>query len=523
MPEEVWTYVKNRVKRRWIFCFTVTMTAGLFAHFYRLVNWLPNWDSLVFRYDSQNMTQFGRIFLSLACGISSYYDLPWINGLLSLFYLSAGAVVICELFSFRKPAAVALTGALTAVFPTVTSTFLYMYTADGYCLAFFFSCFAALLLARAGGAVFSWRKNLAAVLLLAVLSGIYQAYVTVTVMLLLLYLADRLVFFRMTWREFWRACLRYLICGAAGVGALYLLFVKAALFLEKSALSEYQSVASAFALESLNPIASVKGCGKLFLSYFFAMFQQVSAYTVLNLLVFLLLAVLTAVSCKMRGVWKEPWRLFALIVCLAAMPFGASVLFFIEPYVDYHNLMRMGYIVFYLALILFYERLDGLPVRLLAAKQWAILLTAGLVCGNFILIANITWQKQQIAYEKSYGILVRMADRIEQMPGAADCRSLAVFGRFSDGQLWYADLPPDMTGTTDGVILLNTDPTIEDQSVFVSALADYCGLHFKKASAEEEETVKASEKFQAMEAWPAADSVKVIDGILVIYLGEWKT
>ena len=64
---------------------------GLLAHFYKMANWLPNWDSLVFRYDAQQMLQYGRYFLSLACGLSTYYDLPWLSLLLGLVFRAGSA------------------------------------------------------------------------------------------------------------------------------------------------------------------------------------------------------------------------------------------------------------------------------------------------------------------------------------------------------------------------------------------------------------------------------------------------
>lgn len=79
VPEHFFANVRQRIRREWVVCFFAALLIGLIAHFYKLVNWLPNWDALVFRYDAQDMTHFGRYFLSLVCGLSSYYELPWLN------------------------------------------------------------------------------------------------------------------------------------------------------------------------------------------------------------------------------------------------------------------------------------------------------------------------------------------------------------------------------------------------------------------------------------------------------------
>ena len=182
MPEQTFMKLKKRVKKEWIICFTAAMLFGFAAHIYKLVNWLSNWDSLVFRYDAMNMTHFGRWLLSAACGISSYYDLPWLGGLFSLFYISLGAVCVSELFGFKKNVMLILTGGLIAVFPTVTSTLAYNYTADGYFLAFFLACLSVLLIEKGK------KGFLLGTILIAFVLGIYQAYITVSVGLILLYL-----------------------------------------------------------------------------------------------------------------------------------------------------------------------------------------------------------------------------------------------------------------------------------------------------------------------------------------------
>ena len=179
-PDQLPAQLSRRFRPEWRLVFFSAFGFGLLAHFYKMANWLPNWDSLVFRYDAQQMLQYGRYFLSLACGLSSYYDLPWLNLLLGLLFLAGSTVCVAALLHLKKPVALVLTGALIAVFPTVTSTFAYEYVADGYCLAMLAACLSALLLTRPG-----WRSFFAGAACLWFSVGIYQAYLTVTITLLL--------------------------------------------------------------------------------------------------------------------------------------------------------------------------------------------------------------------------------------------------------------------------------------------------------------------------------------------------
>ena len=76
MPEQIINKIKKSILPQWKVCFIWALVIGLCAHLYKITNWLPNWDSLVFRYDSQNMISMGRWFLAVVCAPSSFYDLP---------------------------------------------------------------------------------------------------------------------------------------------------------------------------------------------------------------------------------------------------------------------------------------------------------------------------------------------------------------------------------------------------------------------------------------------------------------
>ena len=139
-----------------------------------------------------------------------------------------------------------------------------------------------------------------------------------------------------------------------------------------------------------------------------------------------------------------------------------------------------------------------------------------LIC-NQVIIANVSYHKLQIAYEKSYGTLIRIADRIEQTEGAEDCNRILVVGTLPDSEAYSAVLPPDITGTTDGFIL-RADDEIVEQSVLGSALNDYCGTAYTFVAGEEKKSLL--KKADALQSWPHADAVCVVEDVIVIKLGK---
>lgn len=102
MGEGLFNWYHNKVKKEWKLAFLSAFFIGFFIHMFRFVSVMPNHDELFNQYNSQNMVGSGRWFLSVACGISGYFDLPWLIGIMSLLYMALTAVVIAEVFDMKN-------------------------------------------------------------------------------------------------------------------------------------------------------------------------------------------------------------------------------------------------------------------------------------------------------------------------------------------------------------------------------------------------------------------------------------
>ncbi|MBQ4145713.1 MAG: glucosyltransferase domain-containing protein, partial [Clostridia bacterium] len=188
MPEKTLKKINSYILPQWKVCFLAAVLIGMLAHLYKITNWLPNWDSLVFRYHSQNMIALGRWFLPVVCSFSSFYDLPFLNGITAIIFHALGAVCILRIFNIKKKITAGLIGGIVVSVPTVTSVMMYNYVADGYSIAFFISVLAAYYMTKEKPAY------LLSAVFVALSAGIYQAYITVTITLVLLKLIDETVY-----------------------------------------------------------------------------------------------------------------------------------------------------------------------------------------------------------------------------------------------------------------------------------------------------------------------------------------
>lgn len=511
VPEKTLKKLNTYILPQWKICFFTALIVGLLAHLYKITNWLPNWDSLVFRYDSQNMLALGRWFLPVVCSFSSFYDLPLLNGIVTILFHGLGAVCICRILDVKKKITAGMIGAFIASFPTVTSVMMYNYVADGYGIAFFLSTLAAWYMTK------EKPNYIIPSLLIALSTGIYQAYLTVTIMLILLHLADRLIFNSVPVTAILKKAIYMLLSGAFGV-ALYGVVLKILLGAFSVELLDYQGANATASLSTLDLHASLYAVKETFMSFFFDLSKGLNVYVVLNGFILIFTLAYYVKSIIDNRLYKKPASLLLAILIGVLLIFGAGALAFINPEVDYHNLMLMGYAVFYLFFLIIYERGREKTQSRTAVKCWLVLLTATVLVINQIVIANVSYHKAQMAYEKSYGTLVRIADRIEQTPEAEDCSKLVVIGALEGSEPYSVNLPPDITGITDGYILRADDETV-GQSVLCSALNDYCGKSYEFLSGDQKRNITQREDIKAMGTWPSADCVAVVDDIIVIKLG----
>ncbi len=511
MPEKTLKKLNTYILPQWKVCFFAALAVGMIAHLYKITNWLPNWDSLVFRYDAQNMIALGRWFLPVVCSLSSFYDLPFLNGITAIIFHALSAVCICKILNVKKKITAFMIGAVIVSFPTVTSVMKYNYVADGYSVAFFLSTLAALFMTK------EKPKYILSAILIALSTGIYQAYITVTVMLVLFKLIDEIVFDNANFK----ACLKkigmMLLTGIAGM-ALYGIVLKLLLGVLSAKLLDYQGINSSASLSGINLPASLYVIKETFVKCFFDISGGINVYVLLNLFTLACTAVYYVKYITKNKVYKSVSTFVLLGVLCVMMPVGASVLALVNAGIDYHNLMLMGYAVFYLFFLILYERGEETKEKSAAIKCWIIFLTAVAIISNQIVIANVSYHKAQMAYEKSYGVLVRIADRIEQTEGAEKCDKILVIGALDNSEAYSVNLTPDITGITDGYILRADDETV-GQSVLCSALNDYCGKNYTFVSGKEKKAFLQNNAVKTMEKWPSENSVSVVNGTIIIKLG----
>ena len=169
---------------------------------------------------------------------------------------------------------------MTVTFPTVISTFTYCYVADAYSLAFLFSCIAVYLLTHKG-----LLATIPAVALLTLSLGIYQAYITVAIALLMCSLLIRLISGENTCKVSLKNELKYLVCGALSL-LLYYCINSAVMALMHVEASDYQNISGTFSFKEFDLISAIISAYYSFFKFFFDFDGGFKLYSAVNIAVY---------------------------------------------------------------------------------------------------------------------------------------------------------------------------------------------------------------------------------------------
>ena len=522
---------------------------GLLAHMVPMTGDFPNHDGLRYLYSDLDNIVAGRWFLAAVCGISSYFALPWLIGVLSILYIGIAAALTCAVLKIRNKYSAIVIGALMATFPALASTFAYVFTMDGYMLGLLMAVAAVYFTKRFR---FGW---IGGAILLAFSLGTYQAYLPVAVILSLY--AAVLILMGEDGKSVTSSAagdpdkgkgrepednaktkifkiLRFLYMGILGSG-LYFAILKVLLKVRGLELASYQGADSISlgAAQEASQSSGAAGAGlvsKIVSAYKdFAVFSVRSKVLAPNVFVWIALGILTgaALMLLLREIVKKKWykspALYLAIILIALIyPVASNVVMIVMGDVTYHAIMRYQWVLIPIILIALCDRLAYKPEYYAAAAgresfvklvTWLIPVLGCMIVFCYIVTDNIGYSNLQKKYERTYAYCERLLDRIEQTGGYYPGIPIAMIGVVSEDQYPKADLTE---GVTDNLIGLSGDYLCYKGADYKHFFKAYLGADLNIISGEEIGEIYNSEEYVLMDSFPGKTSVKLVDGTIYV-------
>lgn len=486
--------------------FVSAFICGLLIHMPAMLMDVPNHDGLSSMYFSQNMITSGRWFLAAACAVSSFYTVPWIIGLIGLFELALTAVLLKRIFEIENGITIFVVSALLVAFPSLASTFAYVFTLDGYMAGLFLSVLAVYL-AKKGHFILGG-------IALAFSLGTYQAYLPFA-MLLSIYL----VWEKMASGEKngIRKCLEYVYMGMTGA-VLYLVLLKILLAIEGKVLDTYQGIDNLENAGLSGRISALPHLYKDFAGFIFSRgFLTGNACAVAGGVLAVCAAVSALYLIIKNALYKKVWFYFVALITAVLVPFSANVVLMITPDVKYHLIMRYQYVLFMIVCVVLCDKCVGKHDK---EKSRTLLSWIGTFAAIAVVIAyavtdNIGYTNLQRKYEKTYAYALRLLDRIEQTPGYYQGVPVAIMGVIGDDEYPRTDITAPVTDEMIGLggeyeyLLYSAD----NYEAFIKY---YMGATLNFVSEEKEAEIYYSDEYIEMESFPGETSVRMVDGIIYV-------
>lgn len=519
MGEELLNFYRHKLKREYKIAFISTFIISLLIHIYKFTNTLPNHDSVYNYYDDQNILGLGRWALSLACGISSYYDLPWVIGLLSCVFIALTVVVIIAVLNIKNPVLIILTGALIAASPSITETFFFEFTADGYMIAMLLAALSVYFSRIDEKRISRWILS---GICICVSCGIYQAYVSFALILAICYFINELLQNSFDKKLCLKWILRQIITYAVALAAYYAIW-KLLLHITGTSAKNYQGISRLGSVSLGLLINGLKKSFKTTIMYFLqwnVLQYGFSLYSVLNIIFVPVFALGIIFSCIKSGILHRKWALGLLILCLIAIAPFAGIWHFTSEHVIYRPMMLQSLALLFVLCAQLYEK-------------WARPKAKNLVCLFLIVIAfnegilaNISYFYMNLCYERTYADGLEMMIAIHDMQDKYDFDRIAVVGnRVYDVRWENIDSETGKMNPSGNIHFFNEvleQNFLYDADHTVFFLKTTFGLDIKRVKSKELKRITKLKEVQAMDCWPSGDSMTVIDNTLVLKLSDYN-
>lgn len=518
--------------------FVYTIIIGFLTHAFRMTNTMICSDTTNY-IKSIGVTwviSLGRILLPGVEKIRGTVELPFLIGVICLVLIGCAAVFFVRLFDVQENIFLVIIAWILVANPVVTSIFAYMYTADGYMISLLFSVLAAYLCLK--------KKGLAGILLgglcLAVSLGFYQAFLSVTIIIMLFYLFRMLYASEYDMKEIGKMTGRCLLSGVIGV-AVYAIGVMIVWKIGEQQAASYMGMDSAGSTGINGLLQAVIDCYVDFAKFYIVRWE-LNRYNAMNVLMFLLTLITWLVLVTKRKLWRKPVRVILMALVFPLLPMVCHIFEFVSAGVSYTSTsMEYSLALVYLLLLIIWsdmrlsvstqntniekpenpKEVVGIAesFRWTDLQYWkkhylSMLSVVLLLCisFHFMVIANRSYYNMNNANTKVEMLLNRIVMRMEMTEGYHEDMEVAIYGSCYEIPE-YVPAAPVMSGVVSNIFL-------SQDNEYISMMNHYLSTSYGRAGFETMCQIAATEEFAMMEPWPSENSVKIINGTMVLYLSD---
>lgn len=516
MPDTAFARFWSRLPAATKQSFFAGVVMGLVCHLYLFTNLIPNHDAVFHLFQCDYGTASGRWFLPLVLAWDGDYNMPWLQGVLSLLCLAGTVCITTRLLRIEKPLAIVITAALCTAFPTVAATFTYMFTADAY----FFGLFLAVLAAYAVWRMPIWGLPLGTILLILSM-GIYQSYFPVAAVLMV----GALLFDCLEGRaSFGRTLLRGVkMVATLALGIVVYMAVARLATMASGGLSDYMGISSMGSLSLSELPELVRQSLESYESYFLQneLGWNFSFIPLLVIAAWVSGVVLLATLLLRRQVGVL--RGLLALVLVGLYPLAGSLIHIMVAGAAVHDLMIYGLLyalILPLALASFAathaDEMGSLRSALQSLMSWIVIAAMALTAYNYIVTDNKAYLKMALGFTQIEAYSNRLATVIQSAEGYTTALPVVLVGAENGDAM--LDVTPELSEIyLTGALNMGTYRTQYSYGYLLnrfSALPNYVYLD----DMPEEVSSAISGVSETMPAYPQQGCVQIVGDYIVVRL-----
>lgn len=488
-----------------------SMIAGVVSHFYFFTHNVMAPDMVAtgfYHISGEWEASLGRWGIHIIDELRNGIVNPFLIAFTFIMCASLAALFIIKIFDVRNRVVMVLIGVLLVVAPQLAETIMFTFTADAYGISLLFSCIGVYLISKENCK--PWQYVIAGVIIVFSL-GLYQAYIGFTVGLVCILFIKRIlnetdIKKSIIWLV--KNMIFILFCLIT-----YYLATNIYLYLNGWELASYKGANSlGFGLILQLP-TSIVNAYRDFYQFLFGesvIKNEIWNRDLLNIIFTIVLFLALIHHIYTKKIYKSPLRLVSLGFAIIIFPVAVNVMDLITPGTSINLVTGYGLLLFYVLVLIVVED----RIHLFLAPS---VVTVGFLCLTFILSNNASYMAREEVYQNYYAESMRILSRVESVEGY----SSEMKWMFSDNIQYISNFSEFGNGfISDDYMTWNSPGGIWNSQMFYK---EFMGEEINMVTYEEHNRILGSEEFQNMGIYPAEDSIKIINDIVVIKLSETGT
>lgn len=501
--------------------FFTALLAGFTAHFLLLVYGLMSQDGLVYsvRYFAGDweisLGRWGQIPVTNA---RAGYAVSFLSASLSLFYAALSAVFIYAALELKTGLSAILTGIAVAIAPSMVATLLYENLSDSHSLALLFACMGGYLITCKKKGI---RHLVPGVIFMVASLSIYQSFIGFSLGLLLMVTVLRLLLGQDPWTGDIKVFLKGLLSGVAAF-AVYTILTKVIQAVSGNEMSTYQGVSDVGLGKILLSLpASVHAAYKAFFQYFIRntiLYNTPWRRHYFFMIFFAAAALLSVVVLIQRRIFREKGRFLLIIALTLLIPGGLNLIQLIVPTSEIY-LMTSMQMVLVIPFVLSICEGAGKGV-LKGILEWAILLILLPILATYYFSDILSYKALKETTDQGIYGAERVLDRIENTEGYVPGMPIAFNGWFFD-QVYQRD--QSYWEYSVGSMIVNYQTHMNYGAMIESVRKIYLedfGVEMNIADPATYVSLVQTDEFRGMDVFPGENSVRIIDGVMMVKMLE---